>query len=345
VAKRALITGVSGQDGAWLARSLLAKGYEVHGAARRSSQGRGWRLSELGIEDAITFHDLDLLEFSNIARTIQSVEPDEVYNLAAQSYVATSFEQPIFTSDVDGLGAVRILEAMRLFAPEGRYYQASTSEMFGKVHAPVQDESTPFYPRSPYGASKLYAHWMTVNYRESYGMFTASGILFNHESELRGPEFVTRKITMGLARIAAGGQQELRLGNLSARRDWGYAREYVEGMWMMLQAPEPDDYVLATGQTHSIREFAEACGRAAGLHIEWEGEGLDEVGRDPDSGKVIIRVDPAFFRPAEVDVLKGDASKAAKALGWTPRTDLEGLARIMMEADLRRENLALRTTT
>ncbi len=333
---RALVTGVTGQDGAYLAKLLLSKGYEVTGAQRRASTSNNWRLLELGILDQIEMVPLELLEFSNILRLIERVEPDEIYNLAAQSFVAPSFEQPIYTSDVNGLGVARLLEAIRTVNPAIRFYQASTSEMFGKVRETPQNELTPFYPRSPYAAAKLFAHSMVVNYRESHGMHATSGILFNHESPLRGTEFVTRKITHGLARIRQGQQDMLALGNLDAKRDWGFAGDYVEGMWLMLQQVDPSDYVLATGQTYTIKDFIGFAAPAAGFDIDWKGEGEDTRGIDRRTGKTIICVDPAFYRPTEVDLLLGNARKARLTLGWEPTVDIRGLATMMMEADLAR---------
>jgi len=319
LARTALITGVTGQDGAYLSQLLLDKGYRVIGAERRASSRNRQRLDEFGITDAIEFVDFDLADQGNMIRTLQRCEPDEVYNLAAQSFVALSFEQPVMTGDITGVGVARLLEAIRSVNPGIRYYQASSSEMFGKVQAVPQTESTPFYPRSPYGVAKLYAHWLTVNYRESYDMFACSGILFNHESPIRGVEFVTRKISLAVARIKGGLQHELRLGNLDARRDWGHAREYVEGMYLMLQADTPDDYVLATGETHSVREFVEVAFAAADLR--WEDH---------------VVIDERFMRPAEVDLLIGDPSKARAALGWEHRTTFEELVTQMVHADLRR---------
>ncbi|MER3444308.1 MAG: GDP-mannose 4,6-dehydratase [Meiothermus sp.] len=335
MAKRALITGITGQDGAYLSRLLLEKGYEVYGTYRRSASVNLWRLEELGVAGDVRLVAFDLLEYSNIRRVLEKVRPDELYNLAAQSFVALSFEQPLYTADVDALGVGRILESIREVDPGIRFYQASTSEMFGKVQETPQTERTPFYPRSPYGVAKLYAHWITVNYRESYGMHASSGILFNHESPLRGQEFVTRKITSSLARIKYGQQEVLELGNLDAQRDWGFAGDYVEGMWRMLQQPEADDYVLATGVTARVRTFVEHAAEAAGFRITWEGEGLEEVGRDQD-GRVIVRVNPEFHRPAEVDLLLGDPAKARARLGWEPRVDLAGLVHMMVEKDLER---------
>lgn len=332
----ALITGIRGQDGAYLAKFLLEKGYRVYGADRRSGDSSNWRLKELGIEKDVEILYMDLLELTNIMRVIEKVMPDEVYNLAAQSFVGVSFEQPVLTSEVDAIGVLRLLEAIRTIKPDVKFYQASTSEMFGKVQEVPQTETTPFYPRSPYGVAKLFGHWITVNYRESFGIFACSGILFNHESPLRGLEFVTRKITYSLARIKYGLQEKLILGNLDAKRDWGYAPEYVEGMWLMLQQDEPDDYVLATGETHSVREFVEKAAELAGFNIVWEGEGVDTRGIDRKSGRVIVEVSPRFYRPAEVDLLIGNPEKAKEKLGWEPRTTFPQIVEIMMEADLRR---------
>lgn len=334
--KVALITGIRGQDGAYLAKLLLEKGYKVIGADRRSGDSSNWRLKELGIEKDVQIIYMDLLELTNIIRVIEKVKPDEVYNLAAQSFVQASFEQPILTSEINAIGVLRLLEAIRLVKPDTKFYQASTSEMFGKVQEIAQTEKTPFYPRSPYGVSKLFAHWITVNYRESYNMFACSGILFNHESPLRGLEFVTRKITYGLARIKYGLQDKIVLGNLDAKRDWGYAPEYVEAMWLMLQQPEPDDYVIATGETHSVREFIEKAAMFSGFNIEWVGERENTKGVDKNTGKIIVEVSMEFYRPAEVELLVGNPEKARKKLGWNPRTKFEDLVRIMIEADLER---------
>jgi len=334
--KKALITGIRGQDGAYLAKFLLEKDYEVWGADRRSGEGSNWRLKELGIEDKVKIVYMDLLEITNIKRVIEMIKPDEVYNLAAQSFVQVSFEMPILTAEINAIGVLRILEVLRIIKPDTKFYQASSSEMFGKVQQIPQNEKTPFYPRSPYAVSKLFAHWITVNYRESYGMFACSGILFNHESPLRGIEFVTRKITYGVARIKYGLQDKIVLGNLDAKRDWGYAPEYVEGMWMMLQQSEPDDYVLATGETHTVREFVEKAFEVAGFYIEWEGEGVNIKGIDKKSGKILVEVSSEFYRPAEVDILIGDATKARQKLGWYPKTKFEELVEIMVKADLDR---------
>jgi GDPmannose 4,6-dehydratase len=332
--KRALVTGITGQDGAYLTEFLLKKGYEVYGSFRRASDLNLGRLRYLGVDDKIHFVSLELHEFSNIQRTIDKVRPDEIYNLASQSFVGLSFEIPLFTADATGLGPLRLLEAVRSVEPKIKFYQASSSEMFGKVRSPFQNEETPFYPRSPYGASKLFAHWMAVNYRESYGMFVCSGILFNHESPLRGLEFVTRKISNSIARIKRGYQSELLLGQLEPRRDWGYAPEYVEAMWLMLQQPEPRDYVIATGESHSVREFVEIAFKHAGFDVEWSGTGVNEIATDRESGKIVMRISPKFYRPAEVDFLVGDYARAKKLLGWSPKTTFEELVGIMVEHDL-----------
>lgn len=334
--KTALITGVSGQDGAYLAKLLLSEGYEVYGAMRRSSSPNIWRLEELGIAEDVRPVLMDLSELSNIQRVIEKVQPDEIYNLAAQSFVAASFEQPLYTTDVTGVGVVRLLEALRQTKPDTRMYQASTSEMFGKVQAVPQDEHTPFYPRSPYGVAKLAAHWMMVNYRESYGMYLCNGILFNHESPLRGIEFVTRKITMHLAEIRAGRRSILELGNLDAKRDWGFAGDYVRGMWMMLQHSNPQDYVLATGETHTVRDFVSWAAEAAGFEIEWSGTKENEIGIDSRTRRNIVRINPHHYRPAEVDLLVGNPRKAKDELGWQPSMSVRELVRLMVEHDLRR---------
>ncbi|HMA48401.1 MAG TPA: GDP-mannose 4,6-dehydratase [Magnetospirillaceae bacterium] len=334
MAKRALVTGVTGQDGAYLARLLLSKGYEVYGAARRTASLNHWRLVDLGIEKDLRFVELELAEFSNILRTIDKVRPDEVYNLAAQSFVGTSFEQPLYTGQVDGMAVTMMLEAIRTVgAKSTRFYQASTSEMFGKVRETPQREETPFHPRSPYGVAKLYGHWITVNYRESYDMHTSSGILFNHESPLRGTEFVTRKITLALARIKHKQQEELRLGNLDAKRDWGFAGDYVEGMWRMLQQPTGDDYVLATGETWRVEEFIARAAEALELKLAWEGEGESRRAIDTTTSKPIVVVDPAFYRPAEVDLLLGTPAKAQEKLGWKRQVDFPGLVQMMAAKD------------
>jgi GDPmannose 4,6-dehydratase len=336
--KKALITGITGQDGAYLAQLLLEKGYAVTGTYRRSSSVNFWRIEELGIQNHpnLTLVEYDLTDLSSGIRLMESCDPDEVYNLAAQSFVGVSFEQPVATASITGLGAVNLLEAIRIIKPTARFYQASTSEMFGKVQAIPQLEDTPFYPRSPYGVAKLYAHWMTVNYRESYNIFGASGILFNHESPLRGREFVTRKITDSVAKIVLGKLDVLELGNLDAKRDWGYAKEYVEGMWRILQADEPDTFILATNRTESVRDFVTMAFKAAGIGLEWSGAGERETGHCSRSGQLLVRVSPKFYRPAEVELLIGDPSKARRVLGWEPATTLEQLCAMMVEADMRR---------
>ena len=336
--KTALITGITGQDGAYLSKLLLDKGYTVYGTYRRASSVNFWRVEEVGIRNRPNFHllDYDLTDLSSSIRILEKTRVDEVYNLAAQSFVGVSFDQPIATSHITGLGALHLLEAIRIVNPKTRFYQASTSEMFGKVQEIPQSESTPFYPRSPYGVAKLYAHWMTINYRESYDIFGASGILFNHESPLRGLEFVTRKITDGIAKIKLGKLDVLELGNLDAKRDWGYAKDYVDGMYRMLQADQPDTYVLATGRTETVRDFVTMAGKAADLAIDWQGNGQDEVGIDQQSVRVIVRVNPAFYRPAEVELLIGNPAKAKRELGWEAMTTLEELCQMMVEADLRR---------
>jgi GDPmannose 4,6-dehydratase len=333
--KKALVTGITGQDGAYLTEFLLRKGYEVYGSFRRTSDLNLTRLRYLGVDDKIHFVPLELHEFTNIQRTIDEVRPDEIYNLGSQSFVGLSFEIPLFTADVTGLGPLRLFEAVRSVDPKIKIYQASSSEMFVKVLSSPQNEETRFYPRSPYAASKLFAHWMAVNYRESYGMFVCSGILFNHESPLRGLEFVTRKITHSVARIKQGYQNEVFLGQLDSSRDWGFASEYVEAMWLMLQQPEPRDYVIATGETHSVREFVELAFKGAGFDVEWSGTGVNEIAVDKKSGKTMVRIDPKFYRPAEVDFLVGDYARAKKLLGWSPKTTFEQLVGIMLEHDLK----------
>jgi GDPmannose 4,6-dehydratase len=327
--KVALITGITGQDGSYLAELLLKKGYEVHGIVRRSSLINTHRIDH--IYDSIHLHYGDLTDSTNIVRVIQQVQPDEVYNLGAQSHVKVSFEMPEYTSDVDGIGTLRVLEAVRLLGMENktRIYQASTSELYGLVQEVPQKESTPFYPRSPYGVAKLYGYWIVKNYRESYGLHASSGILFNHESPRRGETFVTRKITRGLSSISTGQQDILYLGNLNAKRDWGHAKDFVEAMWLMLQQDVPDDYVIATGQQYSVREFVEKAAPYFGMQIAWEGEGMDEVGYDTYSGNLIIAVDHKYFRPAEVETLLGDPTKAKEKLGWTPKTSFDQLVEDM----------------
>jgi len=336
--KTALITGISGQDGAYLSQLLLEKGYRVYGAYRRTSSVNFWRIEELGIAQHpnLVLAEYDLTDSGSSLRLLQTSEADEVYNLAAQSFVGVSFDQPITTAKITGLGALNLLEAIRIVHPRTRFYQASTSEMFGKVQAVPQNESTPFWPRSPYGVAKLFAHWATVNYRESFGIFGASGILFNHESPLRGREFVTRKITDGVARIKLGKLETLELGNLDAKRDWGYAKEYVEGMWRMLQADKPETYVLATGRTETVRDFVEMAFKAVDMNVEWRGTGMQESGVCRQSGKTVVRINPRHYRPAEVELLIGDPSKAAAELGWKAQTSLEDLCAMMVKADLKR---------
>ncbi len=337
----ALITGITGQDGALLAELLLAKGYVVHGMKRRSSSFNTGRVDHLyhdPHEADVRFfmHYGDLTDATNLIRIVQEVQPTEIYNLAAQSHVQVSFETPEYTANADALGTLRLLEAIRILGMRDRvrFYQASTSEMFGKVQEVPQRESTPFYPRSPYGAAKVYAHWITVNYREAYGFYACSGILFNHEGSTRGETFVTRKVTRAVAAIHLGRQKRLYIGNLDAKRDWGHARDYVEGMWLMLQQPEPDDYVLATGETHSVREFVELAFTQIGRRIAWRGTGKDELGVDAATGEVLVEVDPHYFRPSEVDLLLGDPTKAREKLGWTHKTSFRDLVKEMVATDL-----------
>ena len=339
--RTALITGVTGQDGAYLAELLLAKGYRVHGVKRRSSSFNTARVDHLYVDPhendpAFRLHYGDMTDATNLIRLVQETEPDEVYNLAAQSHVQVSFETPQYTANADALGALNLLEAIRILKKEKevRFYQASTSELYGKVQEVPQRETTPFYPRSPYAAAKLYAYWITVNYREAYGIHASNGILFNHESPLRGETFVTRKITRAVAAIELGIQHKLYLGNLDAKRDWGHARDYVEGMWMIVQQPEADDYVLATGEAHSVREFVEAAFACIGRAIAWSGQGVDEKGRDVRTGEILVEIDPQYFRPTEVELLLGDPSKARAKLGWRHRTSFSDLVREMVEADL-----------
>ncbi len=336
--KVAVITGVTGQDGAYLSKLLLEKGYTVYGTYRRTSSVNFWRIEELGIKEDPNLHlwEYDLTDLGSSIRLMEKTEATEVYNLAAQSFVAVSFEQPIATAQITGIGALHLLEAIRIVNPKIRFYQASTSEMFGNVQEVPQRESTPLYPRSPYGVAKVYAHWMTINYRESYDIFAASGILFNHESPLRGLEFVTRKITDGVARIKLGKQKHIELGNLSAKRDWGYAMDYVDGMHRMLHTEEPDVFVLATGRTESVRDFVHMSCKAVDIEIDWQGEGLDEVGINTANGEPIVRINEKFYRPAEVEILIGDASKAKRVLDWQATTTLEELCQMMVTADLRR---------
>ena len=340
--KKALITGITGQDGAFLAEFLLGKEYEVHGIKRRSSLFNTDRIDHLYLDPHVSnrnfiLHYGDLTDSTNLIRIIQQVQPDEIYNLAAQSHVAVSFESPEYTANADALGTLRILEGIRILGLEQktRFYQASTSELFGKVQETPQTEKTPFYPRSPYAAAKLYAYWITVNYREAYGMYACNGILFNHESGIRGETFVTRKITRAMARIKLGLQKCLYLGNLDAKRDWGHARDYVEMQWLMLQQAEPDDFVIATGKQYSVREFVEAAAKELGISMKWEGKGIDEKGYKTKTGDIIVAVDPRYFRPTEVEALLGDAGKAREKLGWIPRITFEELVSEMVQTDLK----------
>lgn len=345
--KVALITGITGQDGSYLAEFLLEKGYEVHGIIRRSSSFNTGRIEHLYLDEwvrdmkqkrLINLHYGDMTDSSSLIRLIMEIKPDEIYNLAAQSHVKVSFEVPEYTAETDAVGTLRLLEGVRIAgrAHCTRIYQASTSELYGKVQEVPQNENTPFYPRSPYAAAKLYAYWIMRNYREAYGMYCANGILFNHESERRGETFVTRKITLAAARIAHGKQDKLYLGNLNAKRDWGYARDYVECMWLILQQPEPDDFVIATGEYHTVREFCTLAFKHAGINLQWQGEGIDEKGIDTATGKVLVEVDPKYFRPTEVEQLLGDPAKAKEKLGWNPRqTTFEQLVKIMVDADMK----------
>jgi GDPmannose 4,6-dehydratase len=336
--KISIITGITGQDGAYLAQVLLDKGYTVYGTYRRNSSVNFWRIEELGIQNHPNLHlvEYDLTDLGSSIALVQKVQPTEIYNLAAQSFVGVSFDQPSTTAQITGIGCLNLLEAIRLVNPKIRFYQASTSEMFGKVQAIPQIESTPFYPRSPYGVAKLYAHWMTINYRESYGIFGASGILFNHESPLRGREFVTRKITDSVAKIKLDQLDCLELGNLDAKRDWGFAKEYVEGMWRMLQADEPDTFVLATNRTETVRDFVRMAFKGADMEVDFKGKDENETAVDTATGKTVMRVNPKFYRPAEVELLIGDPAHAKAKLGWEPKTTLEQLCQMMVEADLRR---------
>jgi len=336
--KKAIVTGITGQDGAYLAELLLSKGYEVYGTFRRTASVNFWRIEELEVKDNVNLHliEYDLTDASNTIRMVSQIMPDEIYNLAAQSFVGVSFEQPLVTAQITGLGAVHLLEAIRIINPKIKFYQASTSEMFGKVQEIPQIESTPFYPRSPYGVAKLYAHWMVINYRESYGIFGCSGILFNHESPLRGQEFVTRKITDTVAKIKLGLQDQLELGNMDAKRDWGFAKEYVEGMFLMMQADKPGTYVLSTNRTETVRDFVRLAFKAVDMELEFKGTDENEIGVDVETGKTLVKVNPKFYRPAEVELLIGDAQKAKDHLGWEPKTSLEELCSMMVKEDLRR---------
>ena len=331
--KKALITGVRGQDGAYLAQLLLAKGYEVYGADR--ADVNPWRLQELGVEGGVKSVPLDLLDQGSINSALAEVRPDEIYNFAAQSFVLTSFTQPVFTAEVNAVGVARLLEVIQASLPETRFFQASTAELFGSTGSAQKNETTDFYPKSPYAVSKLYAHWLTVNYRQAQGIYACNGILFNHESPLRGEQFVTRKITMSAARIKKGLQEKVSVGNLDAMRDWGYAKEYVDAMWRVLQQPEPDDYILATGEVHSVREFVQAAFEAAGFKLAWQGSGIEEKAVD-QHGKVRVEISKEFYRPADVKELVGDAAKAKKILGWSAKTKFSDLAALMVEADLKR---------
>jgi len=336
--KIAMISGITGQDGGYLAKFLLEKGYKVLGLFRRGATDTFSKLREHNIYEKIDLFDFDLLEFSNICRLLRKYQPDEFYNLAAQSYVSASWEEPIYTVQADGMGVLYILEAIREFSPKTKFYQASTSEMFGNVQTTPQVETTPFYPRSPYGVAKLMAHWACVNYRESFNIFACSGILFNHESPMRGKEFVTRKITDHFADIVCGvSDKPLELGNLDSKRDWGFAGDYVEMMWLMLQQDDPDTYVIATGKNHSIREFVEVAGKICGFDIEWHGTKKEETGIDRITNKILVKVNPAFYRPAEVEVLLGNAEKAQRKLGWKPKVGFEELCEMMMTSDINRK--------
>ena len=336
--KKVIITGITGQDGAYLAELLLDKGYKVFGTYRRTSSVNFWRITELGIQNHpnLQLVEYDLTDLSSSIRLLETTQATEVYNLAAQSFVGVSFEQPLATAAITGLGPVHLLEAIRIVNPKIRFYQASTSEMFGEAQEIPQKESTPFYPRSPYGVAKLYAHWMTINYRESYDIFGCSGILFNHESPLRGQEFVTRKITNSVAKISLGNQDVLELGNMDAKRDWGFAKDYVEGMYLMLQADVADTYVLATNRTETVRDFVTMSFKAVDIELDWQGQDEDEVAIDKATGKTVVKVNPKFYRPAEVELLIGDPSKAKRDLGWESKTTLEELCLMMVEADVRR---------
>jgi GDPmannose 4,6-dehydratase len=334
--KTAFITGITGQDGAYLSQFLLEKGYKVYGGYRRTSSPNFWRLDDLGIKDEVDLIEVDILDTGNLIRVFEKYKPDEVYNLAAQSFVAVSFEKPVLTGEITAIGVTRVLEAIRIVNPKIKFYQASSSEMYGKVQETPQKETTPFYPRSPYATAKLYGHCLTINYRESFNIFGCSGILFNHESPLRGIEFVTRKISDAVARVKLGQINSFEIGNMDAKRDWGYALEYVEGMWQMLQLPEPDDFVLATNETHSVREFIELAFKYVDMEIVWKGSGVKEIGTCKKKGKTLVQVNPKFFRPGEVDLLLGDYAKAKKILGWEPKVKFSELVQIMVKKDLER---------
>ena len=339
--KKAIVTGITGQDGAYLVELLLEKGYEVYGTFRRTSSVNFWRIEELGIDKHENLHlyEYDLTDQANSVRMLMEIQPDEIYNLAAQSFVGVSFEQPLATANITGLGAVHLLEAIRIVNPKIKFYQASTSEMFGEVQEVPQTEKTPLYPRSPYGVAKQYAHWMTINYRESYNIFASCGILFNHESPLRGQEFVTRKITDAVAKIKLGTLECLELGNMNAKRDWGFAKDYVEGMYLMLQADKPDVYVLATNRTETVRDFVIMSFKAVGINLEFSGKDELEIGKDKSTGKIVVKVNTKFYRPCEVDLLIGNPKKAKNDLGWEPKTTLEELCTMMVKEDLRRNKL------
>jgi len=339
--KKAIITGITGQDGAYLTELLLEKGYEVYGTYRRTASVNFWRLEEVGVKDHDNLHliEYDLTDAANSIRMVMEIQPDEIYNLAAQSFVGVSFDQPLATAHITGLGCAHLLEAVRIVNPKIKFYQASTSEMFGDVQEIPQTEKTPFWPRSPYGAAKMYAHWMVVNYRESYDMFASSGILFNHESPLRGLEFVTRKITDSVAKIKLGKLDCIELGNMDAKRDWGFAKDYVEGMYLMLQADKADTYVLATNRTETVRDFVTMAFKAIDVELEWKGTAEDETATDKATGNIVVKVNPKFYRPAEVDLLIGNPEKAKKELGWEPKCTLEELCSMMVESDLKRNEL------
>ncbi len=334
--KSAFVIGITGQDGAYLSKLLLEKGYRVYGGYRRTSTPNFWRLDELGVTDRVELIEVDILDTGNLVRVMSRYKPDEVYNLAAQSFVAVSFEKPVLTGDTTAMGVTRVLEAIRIINPGIKFYQASSSEMFGKVQQMPQNEGTPFFPMSPYAVSKLYGHWLTAVYRESYDIFGCSGILFNHESPLRGIEFVTRKVSHAIAKIKMGQQDFFEIGNMDAKRDWGFAEEFVKGMWMMLQQPEPDDYVLATNECHSVREFIEYGFKFVNIEIEWKGKGVDEIAVNKKTGKTVVKVNPRFFRPSEVEILLGDYSKAKEKLGWEPEVKFKELVEIMVKKDLER---------
>ncbi len=334
--KTAFITGVTGQDGAYLSELLLRKGYKVYGGYRRTSSPNFWRLDELKVLNEVELMEVDILDTGNLIRVFDKVKPDEIYNLAAQSFVAVSFEKPVLTGEITAIGVTRVLEAIRIVNPKIKFYQASSSEMFGKVQDSPQKESTPYYPKSPYASAKLYGHWQTIIYRESYDIFGCSGILFNHESPLRGIEFVTRKVSDAVARIKNGVQDYFEIGNMDAKRDWGYAKEYVEGMWKMLQQPAPKDFILATNENHSVREFIEHAFAVVGISVKWKGSGVSETGIDAKTGKTLVKINPKFFRPGEVDMLLGDYSMAKKELGWSPIVKFNELVEIMVKRDLER---------